>query len=375
MSSPDEARLQRFSLGLGLRNGLLMGLALALGAWLPDAIVLTVSRVRWVFPPLFLGLLALLALGALAGWLAARLGNAFGGGVIWALSGALMTWIIGHVPYEGRTLTIWLADRRFWGLPIYEFKPAAQARLVMAGFFVVLLLAILGLIQDYRLEGLRLRVDDRGRLEPAGWFGLLLPLPVILAVGLAADNLINSPLRSAPRLVHQAIRVGRTYAGDLFELSLEHGVNYDAIEGVRDQMSADYTLAIGQIDLGPSSTVFVVAHFDNGAWINCRVIADQLSHCYDASLPYQRGLPSLLTSGEIPADCRACTVQAGDEQQSWLAAHRAQWTQPLRVTRLAQWGSYVLLRAEPAAGGSAVDCFLRGISPVALERCQLATTR
>lgn len=368
-SADRKAQLRRSYLRLGLRNGLLVGLALALGSWSLDAVFLSASRVRWAFPPLILGLLALTALGGAAGWLAVRWGNAFGGGLIWALASVGMTWVIGHLPYEGRTLTVWLVDRRFWGLPIYDFEPAAQARLVMAGFFVVLLLAVLGLVQDYRLEGIRLHVDDRGRLEPAGWFALLLPLPLVFAIGLAADNLINSPLRAAPRLVHQAIRVGRTYPGDLFELSLEEGVNYNAIAGVRDQMSAGYDLSIAQIDLGPSSTVFVAAHFDNGAWITCRVVADQLSHCYDTSPPYFQGLAGLLTAGQTPPDCRQCSVRVSEAWRDWFATQAGRWVEPPRVGRLAQRGSYVLMRAELPAGDDAVECLFRGVSPVELVRC------
>jgi hypothetical protein len=365
-----DAHVRRLFLRLGLRNGLFIGLALALGAWAPEAITLSTAHVRQVYPALLLGLLALLLLGSLGGWLAARFDHAFAGGLVWALVASLMTLTIGHLPYEGQTLIAWLADRRFWGLPVYAFSPAAQARLAMTGFFIVLLLTILGFIQDYRLESISSETDADGRLESRAWFLLVLPLPLVVGVGLIADNIVNGPLRVAPRLVHQAIHTGRTYPGDLFELSLEHGLNYNAISGVRDQMSAHYSLAIGQVDLGVASTIFVVAHFDNDAWINCRVIADQLSHCYDASPPYRQGFPALLTTGETPDDCRECTVKVSDEQRAWFLARSEKWAGPPHVTRLAQQGSYVLMRARSPGGDYAVDCLFHGISPVRLERCQ-----
>jgi len=372
--SDHDAHLRHLSLKLGLGNGLFIGLALALGTWSPEAITLSTAHVRLFYPGLILGLLGSLLLGGLGGWLAAWLGNAFAGGLVWAVVAVLMTLAIGHLPYEGRTLTVWLADRRFWGLPVYPFNAGAQARLLMTGFFVVLLLTILGLIQDYRLEGIRTEVNTDGRLEGRGWFLLLFPLPLVFVLGLAADNLINSPLRIAPQLVQQAIRVGRTYPGDLFELSLERGLNYNAISGVRDQMSAHYTLAFGKIELGPSSTVFVVAHFDNGAWINCRVIADQLSFCYDASPPYRLGLPALLTTGRTPEDCRECMVKIGDDQRAWLLAQSKNFKSLPHTIRLAQWGSYVLMRAQSPTADYAVDCLFHGISPVSLERCHKVKT-
>jgi hypothetical protein len=106
------------------------------------------------------------------------------------------------------------------------------------------------------------------------------------------------------------------------------------------------------------------------AWNICQRTADQISHYYDASPPYQQGLPTLLTSGETPEDCRPCTIKAGDEQRDWLLAQRGDWTASPRVTRLAQWGSYVLVRARSPADGHVVECLFHGIRPVTMDRCR-----
>jgi hypothetical protein len=370
---PDhDIQMRRLSRRLGLGNGLLIGLALALGVWAPDAILLSTSHVRLFYPSLLLGCLVLLLLGGLGGWLTSCIGRSAISGFIWLVVAGLMTWTIGHLPYEGRSLTIWLVDRRSWGLPIYPFSSTAQSRMVVAGFFIGLLLFILGLVQGYRLEGISSETDADGHMSGRAWFLLVLPLPLVLVVGFIANSLVNSPLRIAPQLVHEAIRTGRTYSGDLFQLSLERGINYNAIAGVRGLMSAHYSLTIGEIELGAANTIFVVADFDNGAWINCRVVADQLSHCYDASPPYQRGLSALLTVGEIPADCPECTVKVSEEQRAWLLARSENFAGSPRITRLAQWGSFVLMRAESPDSDYAVECLFSGLSVVRLERCQEA---
>ncbi len=371
MPPPDhDVQLQQLYVKLGVRNGWLIGLALALGAWTPQAMTLSTAHARLVYPPLILGLLALLSLGSLAGWLAAKRSSGLWGGLVWLLAAVLMTWTVGHLPYEGHSLTVWLIDRRFWGLPIYSFSPAAQARLMMVGFFIVLLLTILGLLQDYRLQSVRSETESGGRMNSQAWFLLILPLPLVFAVGLVADNLMNSPTRVAHRLVDQAIQIGRTYPGDLFELGMENGINYNAVSGVRDQMSANYSSFIGEVNMGAANTVIVVTHFDNDTWINCRVTADQLFHCYDASLPYQVGFPALLVTGETPEDCRQCTVKVSDEQRNWLLAQSKNWHDSPRVTRLAQWGSYVLMEARSPTDGSGVECLFRDISPVTLDHCR-----
>jgi hypothetical protein len=354
---------------LGLRNGLLIGLALALGALAPRAITLGWAHVQGMYPALLLGLLALLLLGGLAGWLSTWRSSALWGALLWLLASAAMTWTLGHLPYEGQSLAAWLGERAFWGLPVYAFSAAAQARLLMAGFFIVLCLTILGLLQNYRLEGIASETDVDGGLTGRSWFLLLLPLPLVIGAGLAADNIVGSSERVAQQLVHEAIRTGRTYEGDLFELSLKQGVNYNAIAGVRDQMSARYALSTGEIALSAASSVVIVANFDNGAWINCQVTADQLFHCYDASPPYLQGFPALLTKGETPEGCRECAIKVAEPQRDWLLARSDLWGGSPHVTRLAQRGSYVLMQAQSPQTGYGIRCLFHGIRPVTLSQC------
>ncbi len=117
--------------------------------------------------------------------------------------------------------------------------------------------------------------------------------------------------------------------------------------------------------------------FDNGAWIYCVVVAGNLSNCYDASPPYTQGLSALLSAGEFPEDCPACRFRVGDELRSWLLAHGENFDNAPQITRLGQWGSYVLMRAEPSTGSGvpsptgdyAIECRFHGLAPVTLEEC------
>ena len=360
---------QRLDRRIGLLNGLLIGLALAIGVWGADALFWASVGAWAVYPSLLVGGLLLMALGGLAGWLTARIGRAWAGLLLWLVAAFPMMRIIGHVPYEGRTWTVWLADHRAWGLPIYPYDPGAATGVFIAGFFAVLALAFLGLLQPYRTETIVAETDADGRLSGRGWFLLLLPLPLILAVGLVADSMVSRPLRRATWQVHEAIRTGRTYPGDLFELSLREGLNYNAIAPVREQMSENYRLSVGAVDLSAGDTIFVIADFDNGAWIACRILADHLSFCYDAGLPYLQGFPALIATGETPADCPACDIAVDDELRAWLQERAADLGDVPRITRLAQWGSYVWLRAESAAGQYAIECRFWGFNPVRLEEC------
>jgi hypothetical protein len=149
-------------------------------------------------------------------------------------------------------------------------------------------------------------------------------------------------------------------------------VNYGAIDSVRPLIAdAPYTLMLGDMDLGGSEVVIVTADFANGAWVYCRVQSEQLSHCFDASPPYVQGFAGVL-SGQGTPDCPACTVRVDPTLAAWLAEQGAQFSGPPQITRLAQWGSHVLMRAADPAGAFAVECFYTGLGPYVIFDCRRA---
>jgi hypothetical protein len=353
---------------LGLFNGALIGLALAAGAWGGQAI--TLLRLPLHMPALLLPLatLALMLLGAVAGGLSAVGNRSWVGALLWALAGYGMIGIIGHTPYELQSRLIGLLDPRFAGLAIYPYNPAAQARLFVAGFFTFIVLVVLGLLQDYRLDGILGELEPSGRLRPRGWFLLVAPLPVVVAVGLIADHNVQRPWRMAPAMVNEAVRMGRTYPGDLFDLSRETGFNYNAVKGLTQAMSDRYVLHIAELE---AHAVEVTARFDNGYAINCRVLLDppQLSFCYPADKPYREGL-ALLLAGESPQQCMGCFVRTTAEWEAWLAAQGRRLGAAPTFTLQEQWGSHVLVRVSAAEGTAAIACLFGGVNPVRLLRCE-----
>jgi hypothetical protein len=162
-----------------------------------------------------------------------------------------------------------------------------------------------------------------------------------------------------------------SYEGDLFELSRQEGLNYNALRGVREQLTPVYSLQIAEIDEESSATI-VSVHFDNGAWINCQFIADNLVNCFDAAPPYSSGLSGIIRGEPIPdpADCRGCFPRLDEEWIEWLQARHDRLGDAPAINRLAQWGSHVLMRLEGETAGYTVECLFRGAIPVRLESCQ-----
>lgn len=365
----DTAPLYR---RLSTLNGLLIGLAVGLGAWGSEAARVARLPMTGYLPLLLAGIGLLAALGALVGWLTGRIARTPLTVVLWTLTGMAFMLILSYLPYQGRTLSVWLIDSRFRGRDIYPFTmEATTTALLLGGFFIILALAGLGLVQNYRLEQSVLHAGRGGRLSARGWVSLLLPLPLVYLAGMVTYNAMTNPAASAAQLVHRAIPVARDHEGDLRTLELGDGVSYAAFRPVHEMLrGGDYTLSV--VDVNPlAATVVVGVDFPaTGAWIYCRVVNNQLNFCYDASLPYTQGLRSLVTGTPPPEGCLACVLQATDEAAAWLDGHRAGFGPDPTIERLARQGSHVIMRVT--GDELTADCRIEGITPMRLTECSEA---
>ena len=77
----------------------------------------------------------------------------------------------------------------------------------------------------------------------------------------------------------------------------------------------------------------------------------------------------MIATGNVPADCPYCKFSVSDDWRGWLRDRQASFAGTPDVTRLAQWGSYVLVRAGSPGDDYAVECLFEGLSPVRLNRC------
>ena len=354
---------------IGLLNGLFIGLGIALGSW--GVSTITLARLPVVMPYASLAVAALLVmvLCAWTGWMTTRIQRTWSTLLLWLGTAVLVILIISYQPTALRTWMVWLADRRFWGLPIYPPVEAAFYVYLLAGFFIFLLLVFLGLLETYRLEGVLRELGENGRFLPRSLAQLLLPVPFAFAAGLITTQFMGDTAAAALSLVHQAIEGGRGYEGDLFQLGLQDGINYSAFRGVQDRMTPTYTLAIGGEDAAMSST-FVTVTFDNDLWVSCRVISGQLTFCADASPPYFIGLSSLITGEPVPETCLTCRPAVADDLAQWLADRQTAFNGPPQISRLAQWGSHVLVAVVSQDNSYGMTCWFSGVSPVQLDSCE-----
>lgn len=364
-----EAREGRELGRLGLLNGLVIGLALALGLWLPG--IISLAGVPTTFLPLatvVIFSLLVIAICCLAGWVTGRLHRTGASLVAWLLAGIAIMLIVAFRDYQLSTVFVWLLEPTLSGEAIFPPFAGKLAGIILAGLLVLLVLITLALIQEYRLEGLLGEVKAGGGLTPSGWWRLLLPGVVVLGAGLVTGNFFgNQTTFQALQNTHRAIEVARSYEGDLFALGREEGLNYAALRGVQEQLGPDYTLFLVATDQETGQTI-VTAHFASGAWINCNFVYEHLVFCGDASAPYTEGFAALITGNE--PSCDDCLPQADANWIDWLGERRSRFGGDPEISFARQWGNHVRMRATAPDGDYAISCWFQGVDPVRLLSCQ-----
>lgn len=365
--SADDAPKQPRYRRLSTLNGLLIGLAIGLGAWGVEALRIARLPVASYLPTLLLGIGLVVLLCGFVGWLTGRVAMTPFTVVMWAITAVISMLILGYLPYYGRTFATWLLDSRFWGRVVFPYTLEGRpAGMILGGLLIILALTVLAFLQNYRMESVSSETDASGRLNSRGWLSLLLPLPVVFVVSMITQGVMANPAVAAIEVVNRAVSVAREYEGDLRLLDAGDGISYAALAQVHDQLRGDFTLSL--VDANPlNSTVIVGVDFSDGAWIYCRVINDQLSFCSDATPAYTVGLRSLLTGEPLPEECRGCALQADDAAAAWLVERRGRWGSDPTIERAAQQGSHVLMRIT--GDDLVAECWIEGMTPTRLTSC------
>lgn len=367
LDSPERHTLPAYR-RLGALNGLLIGLALGLGAWGLEMVRVSRLPLPLAVPTLVLGVMLLMLLGGITGWLSARIAHNVVTVILWVLAGVAVVFVLGYLPFYGRTLVTWLADPRFFGRQVFPYSLGGTiSGLILGGIFIILFLAVLGLLQGYRLENLVSETQNRRVPGWRAWLALLLPLPLVFLIAWGTANALVNPAATAAQLTHRAILRAQTFDGDVRDIPPEAGISFLALRPVQDQIEGPFSLGIVDTNV-ETSIVTIAAHFDNGEWIHCSVINDQFNFCYDAAQVFAGGLRRLITGEPTPENCRTCTLDATDEATAWLAERQAAFGPQPVVEREAQWGNTALLRVVGEAGFTA-ECWLQGIAPPVVSTC------
>ncbi|WP_420641157.1 hypothetical protein [Candidatus Leptofilum sp.] len=361
---------------LGLVQGLLIGLAIAIGFWLPKMMVMSRLPVWFPYGGAIVSGLAVLLLGGITGWLASYLRQPLLAMLVWLGAAVLICVSLGMLPPIGQNWTVWLADDRFSGLPVVQ-SPTHLFwwSYVIAGFLLLVVLPFLAIVQNTNLVQAHQELVHGRRLNKQVAFRLLLPALLAGFIGALFPDLTTSAPREALQVTDQAIQRVREYDGDLFQLSLDTDFNYSALDSVADQLDGPYTLLVNEVDEAWSNAV-ITAHFESGAWVNCRVIISQeratyFSFCFDAGIPFSDGMNRLMLGNVLDDDCRRCGVTADATWQNWLQERATLFEESPVWERVAQHGRFVIIQAVTDQN-SQITCQLEGSEMVQLVSCEVA---
>jgi hypothetical protein len=293
----DEARLiiQKEKRLNGLLFGLAAGFFLALGIWGFDALQISMAHAEYPWAKFALGLPFTLLVAGLAGWLTARLDNAFLGALVWLIAGLATVWVASHVPFQGVTMASGLLQPAFAGLEIYPFVISIKVRMELLYVVVGLLTALGGGFELFFVEAATRASHTSGRL-----FWLLASLIIFLPIGLAVDNLINQALRIPVLAVHDVLQAGLRAEKGLVSKDEARGMGLSAITPFGDLIHQPYRLSLGQYD--PQTMVETSVYIDfGGQWGVCYVMATQPVFCQMSGDRYVSRLACALKQGQLEA--------------------------------------------------------------------------
>ncbi|MEZ4594063.1 MAG: hypothetical protein R3D55_23420 [Chloroflexota bacterium] len=359
---------------LGLVQGLLIGLAIALGFWLPKLVVWGSLPVWFPYGGVIVSSIAVLLLGGVTGWLTSYISRPLLVVPVWLGTAVLICLSLGILPPIGQNWAVWLADDRFASLPVVQSPDHLfWWSFLIAGFLLLALLPLMAILQNSNLVRAHEELVNGRRLNSRAAFSLLLPALFAGLLGAFFPDLTTSAPREALVITDQAIQRVRNFDGELFQLSLDTGFNYNALDGVRDQLDGPYTLLVNEV-VDEWSSAMVTAHFESGAWVNCRVNITQqhatyFSFCFDASIPFTDGMNHLLYNNVPEESCRRCEVSADATWRSWLQERASLFDSPPVWARVAQYGRFVIIEA-PTNQNSNISCQLEGSEVITLMACE-----
>jgi hypothetical protein len=358
----DFARVQATNRRLGLLFGVMMAAVFTLVAWALDAIVL--ARLPSLFPWLKLGIggASCLLVGALVGWVVARLDHGVAGLIGWGIAGVMVSVLAAHLPYDGFSTAIGITDPRFEGLDAYPVVAAVGYRQALATVMIAGLFALAGLLQPVLFEQARAAASRASQL-----LALLLAAPAFALAGYIADDFYNKPFRQAQETVANLVQI--VLDGTQLTRSERLDLHVGGLNPITDMITAPRGMMVSSYDSSTLTSLSVDVEFQSG-WARCHVISGQLLVCQAGDDLLLEGLECLLESQDTH-NCRAQPTPAAEE---WLdQARRAVGSQPqLQVAGRA--GTLAILDGLGESGGS-FECLLRGSMPMIVESCADAGAR
>lgn len=370
--SPDhERRAHRLMLTAGVWYGVFFGLSFAIVAWGYDAYLLVSNGAAFPWIKLLLGLPLAVISGGTVGWLAAYTNSVALSVVVWAVYGALLGVVSGHIPFDGGNLIYWASDRRLWGEIILSYGDSAAVRTNLVIFINAVVGAAAGLVESVAVQWAWDRATSQGKMSFGSLMVLLVGVPLALVMAATVNGFINRPLRFPQQAVGELVSVALT--GEIANMeSLQS--SYRSIKPYQDAMTDRYEshFVKFQMDTGTWDSAYIDVDFDNGFVMRCATILDRVVYCDNFSQRITDWIEELVRAGlygERPwleADIKRLMVH--ESVVDWLGAHRDQLSETYEWKKQAQYADWFYISIQFDTGFEMV-CRFREATPVLLDQC------
>jgi hypothetical protein len=265
----DVVRAKRI---YGICFGVAVGLIFAVFAWGIDAYQL--SRMNGLHPWIkFVSSLVLcMAIGGLAGWLAAWLDKPLIALPIWIITALFFAWLTVMLPLQIAPRLLTIIEPDIQGLLHYQYYEEFSSRIGVAFAWIVILVSITGVLQLPISEGAVFSTSVLGKVAP-----LLVCLVLIGIAGTIIDGLNNEPLRSPIEALNSTIQYYFDHQGAQVDPAEARTMHQGALRVVHDALTPQRQLTISGYDqyLGEVDVLVKFQH----AWVECKVFYNQPSNC------------------------------------------------------------------------------------------------
>ncbi|MBN1977093.1 MAG: hypothetical protein JW918_06795 [Anaerolineae bacterium] len=376
----QEAEARKLTRSAGAAYGLIFGLSFALIIWGRDGALLASARANLAWAKLLLGLPIAVIVASLIGWLASLFSSTAIYITLWAIAGALLSWIAGRMPFDGGNIAVWLTDRRLWGLPVFPYGESAQARtelllLIGGGIGIAV-----GFLESLAVQWAWDRATPRGRMSLQSWIVLLVCIPLVIPLATLAEDLVYQRVRVPQQRVSESVALALSGAGeDVFK---QHGLNYFAVDTFREDLSQSYVIhQAGYRDIGGYTSTQIDAVFEDGFALRCETTEvgmffspeHRVLICTDISKKYAGWMDDLihasLTGERRWSDDPMRTLSVEEDVINWLNSHNDRIGASYQVTRAGQQGGWVFMSARFDTGFEMI-CRFHGTSSVQLDQCE-----
>ncbi|MGE5378322.1 MAG: hypothetical protein ACM3XO_24960 [Bacteroidota bacterium] len=256
----------------GIWYGASLGFFFAFFTWGLDAYHL--SQVNSLHPWLKFAVGALLctAAGGLTGWLAARRDKPILALLLWLVFGFFLSWLVVILPIVIFPRLLGLLEPEARQFLHYVYYPEFSTRIGVAFAWIIIFVAIAGLLQLPLSEGAVFSTSVFGRIAP-----ILVGLIMVAIAGTIVDGLNNELLRTPIEELNATIQFAVDHKGQHIDAAESRKMRQASLRTVQDLISPDRKLLVSGYDafLGE---VNVLVKFDK-AWVECQVLYNQPVNC------------------------------------------------------------------------------------------------